>query len=207
MDLDSELVKPVQWISRYPLFFSDLSNLAAKLEMEETSRVFRSCKELIEEVSLYAEDLMDVSKIKNFPEDDDLSRQGMLVYRGDVIIIQKNKRSSSFLQTITKTSFNEDNGHMFLFKKRLIICLKLTGRATSIASSASREDKYKFDEKINLNSMTIRDKNNILGIVCKETGKNVHLRCKEKSDKDAWYKIINGELSQLKNFTNNLTFS
>ena len=119
----NDLIKPVQVLNRYPLFFAELLKLCEKTSDTENKPFYEDCHRISKEICKNANDFMATGKIQNFPENQEIENFGYLIERGPVH--RKIPKKKSLLQVFgkgEKTKTTNVSAHLFLFKKWIVLC-------------------------------------------------------------------------------------
>ena len=66
--LQDQMIKPIQMINRYHLFFADLVKICERLDKSDEHILFAECLFVSKEISQYVNDIMATGRIENFPQ-------------------------------------------------------------------------------------------------------------------------------------------
>jgi len=150
MRLADQLIKPVQHLTRYNMYFKELVNFCEQAGQKEEAEKFEECSKIASEISLNANDMMTAGRIEQFSGD--ITKQGELLHRGSVFCkVPCTDRKSIFSKT--KPSMKLEPCHIFLFQQCVIIC-HYRERMTDIGGT---RDEYRYWHKFLINKMQVRD--------------------------------------------------
>jgi hypothetical protein len=125
MGLPDLLIKPVQALTRYHMFFEDLSRLSERAGQAREAKLYGECRDLARDVSRAANDMMAAGKIEGFPGD--LGRQGELVWRGEARCREAAGQGQagargSVLGRGRRPSAKLERATIFLFRQCVLVC-------------------------------------------------------------------------------------
>ena len=194
--VQDQLIKPIQTINRYHLFFTDLVKICEQLDKSEEHILYAECLFVTKGISKYVNDIMATGRIENFPESEDITNQGNLLQRGFAKYRIGNKVSSFgsyFFSKMMSEDTHEIPVHMFLFEKSFIVSYyKKNSREFELA------DEYKFWTMFQIKKMKIDPSENREMIVTNtETGHSVTLVIDTEEEREEWVKRINKEVKQI----------
>ena len=179
-------------LNRYHLFFGDLVKICERLDEPDVQILYGECLQISKGISQNANDVMATGRIQNFPESEDISQQGVLIHRGFVKTQVQRRMSlfgSSFLNKMMKKYTKQNQVHMFLFVKSLVLCFyKKNSKEFELA------DEYPYWTMFCINKMKVEDgekKEFILSDT--ENGYSITLEANTIEDKNGWVKRISKE--------------
>lgn len=149
MRLADQLIKPVQHLTRYNMYFKELVSCCEQAGQKEEADKFRECSSIASEISHNANDMMTAGRIDQFPGD--ITKQGELLHRGSVFCkVPCMDRRSLFSKS--KQTARLEPAHIFLFQQAVIVCYYRV-RITEIGN----RDEYRYWHKFLINKMQVRD--------------------------------------------------
>ena len=202
ISLVDDLIRPIQMLNRYHLFFGDLVNICGRLEEDENTQLYKECLHISKDISQNSNDVMATGKIKNFPEAEDIAKQGVLIKRGNVNC--KIPKNASFFHLFDlKTKQNRTKNmpaHIFLFKQRLVVShFKKSAKEFGIG------DEYRFWTMFLVNKMKIDDaENNDFILIDEETSLKLRIVAETAEEKDIWVGIIKEEIKGIERRLTNM---
>eukprot|EP00092_Neocalanus_flemingeri_P007708 GFUD01008324.1.p1 GENE.GFUD01008324.1~~GFUD01008324.1.p1 ORF type:complete len:446 (+),score=143.38 GFUD01008324.1:75-1412(+) len=200
MRLADQLIKPVQHLTRYDMYFRELVTLCEQAGQKEEADKFRECSKIASEISHNANDMMTAGRIDQFSGD--ITKQGELLHRGSVFCkVPGMDRRSIFSKS--KPSARLEPGHLFLFQQCVIVCY-YRERMTEIGN----RDEYQYWHKFLINKMQVRDiarGGNEMEFELHDTNKesratdnlNLTITTNTMEEKSEWVKKINKEIRSL----------
>eukprot|EP00092_Neocalanus_flemingeri_P010030 GFUD01010810.1.p1 GENE.GFUD01010810.1~~GFUD01010810.1.p1 ORF type:complete len:440 (+),score=101.66 GFUD01010810.1:96-1415(+) len=193
MKLEDQMIKPIQMVNRYHLFFGDLVKICERLKEADIQILYGECLYVSKGISHNANDVMATGRIQNFPESDEISRQGNLIRRGSAKYRVRSRASvfgSNFFSKIMKKNHQDILVHMFLFVKSLVVCFyKKNAKEFDLA------DEYRYWTMFRINKMKIENGEKKEFIVSDtETGQSITLVANTVEDKNGWVKRISREI-------------
>lgn len=127
MSLSDLLMKPVQMLMRYHMFFEDLARLSEKGGQMRQAEIYRECSEMAKQVSRGANDMMVAGKIEGLQGG--ISNQGELLKNGKASCKEKSKNVAHIGTPMLRRGATLGGGgrrwescHIFLFDKCVIVC-------------------------------------------------------------------------------------
>ena len=190
--LESDLIKPIQMLNRYHLFFRDLVSVCERSEDDEDILLYKECQKICQEISMNANDVMATSRIKNFPESEDLSRMGVLIKRGPVLCkIQRRSSCINLLDLKKKKRTKNTQIQIFFFKQKLVFC-----HFKKRPEEFGLGDEYRYWTMIPVNKMSLDDVDDENEFVLRndEGPENIRVVTTSSEEKDLWVRIIKEEM-------------
>ena len=195
--LQDEMIKPIQMLNRYHLFFGDLLKICEQIGEEDNAILYDECYNISKEICQNANDVMATGNIRNFPDSHtSINELGVLIKRGCVHCRLPRKVAtfgSSIFNMILKNNTRNASCHLFLFKKCLIVCsYKKTGKEFEL------QNKYSYVATFWINRMKIQENRNNQFILCdNETGLNMSFESISLvEDINEWGSIISREIER-----------
>jgi len=206
MRLADQLIKPVQHLTRYNMYFKELVNCCEQAGQKEEADKFRECSNIASEISHNANDMMTAGRIDQFPGD--ITKQGELLHRGSVFCkVPCMDRRSLFSKG--KPTARLEPAHVFLFQQSVIVCYYRV-RITDIGN----RDEYQYWHKFLINKMQVRDiarGGNEMEFELHDTNKesktpnqNLTITTNTMEEKREWVTKINKEIRGLENLKGDL---
>ena len=138
--VQDQMIKPIQTINRYHLFFTALVKICEQLDKSEEHILYTECLEVTKDMSKYVNDIIATGRIENLPESKDINSQGNLLKRGFA------KRKVDVLEIPV---------HMFLFEKSFIVCYH-----KKAAREFELSDEYRYWTMFQINQMEVENGEN-----------------------------------------------
>jgi len=215
MSLADLLIKPVQALTRYHMFFEDLARLSEKASEGREAEIYLECAEMANKVSRGANNMMIAGKIKGFTH----KGQGELLKNGKATCKQRaiaqcgSATPMGFRRTSTTLNLGAarrwEPAHIFLFENCVIVC---------------KEGKNNFDlwHQFQINRLTLRDicGDNLNeskrfelhdappnGVEIGDQGEyNMTVEVATQEERQEWVNRIQAEIVKLKNAVFDLAF-
>jgi len=193
--LQDLMIKPIQRLNSYHMFFGDLAKLCRKLGEENNAANFQECWEISKEICLNANDFVATGSIMNFPDSQKIDELGVLIRRGNVQCrVQKKVTTfgSSIFSIILKNNVQNVPSHIFLFKKCVMICSRKKNGKHDL------EDTFCYSATLLMNKMKVEDHiDNIFTLCDTENELKMHIEAISAEDKEDWMTVINKEISRI----------
>ena len=194
--VQDQLIKPIQTINRYHLFFTDLVKICEQLDKSEEHILYAECLFVTKGISKYVNDIMATGRIENFPECEDITNQGNLLQRGFAKYRIGNKVSSFgsyFFSKMMSEDTHEIPVHMFLFEKSFIVCYYKKN-----TQEFELGDEYRYWTMFKIKKMKIdTGESREMIITNTETGHSVTLVLDTEEEREEWVKRIRKEVKMI----------
>jgi len=128
MSLADLLIKPVQALTRYHMFFEDLARLSEKGGQTHQAEIYRECSEIAKQVSRGANDMMVAGKIEGLEDlQGGIANQGKLLKNGKAHCKMGKNVAHIGTPMLGRATLGGrgrkwENAHIFLFEKCVIVC-------------------------------------------------------------------------------------
>ena len=201
--INDELSRPTRGIPNMKLYFTDFVKCAKKDGKDRDAEVYDEMLFVLNNVGKTVDDALLLEKIGNLPNDFQIEEQGCCVKSGAVDLIKTHR---SLLRKLLgmKASCKFNSGHMFLFEKCLLICIKIESKKRKGKKYYRKKEKFRLEALIQISDLAdfldddyydIDDKT--LKIFEKQTNL-VHLISLDSKDSaDDWSEKIVAEVGKL----------
>jgi len=181
---------PIIHLTQYSLFFKDLAKLSVKAGLDNDLSVYTEIEAITQDISQTTDNLMAVERVTRLPDELDITKQGVLIYKGS--LYTKSSRRTSLMTSmanmmrIKKSSLKLKLLHVFLFKQSVIICYN-KGKTRNFGIG----DEYQFWIRIPMLNLKVEDEED-KEFVLEDTvkGEVFTLVAEDVETKEKWIQLL-----------------